>query len=30
VIHAGSGLVLMVLAVFEILAGKSSPPAMRV
>jgi hypothetical protein len=29
-IHAGSGLVLAVLAVFEIWAGKSSPPAMRV
>jgi hypothetical protein len=30
VIHAGSGLVFMVLAVFEIWAGKSSPPAMPV
>ena len=29
VIHAGLGLVLTVLAVFEIWAGRSTPPAMR-
>lgn len=29
VIHAGVGLVLTVLAVFEIWSGRSAPPAMR-